>query len=241
MTRAAQEWEARLMRGGNTEKARVAQRFFRTGKGEYGEGDVFLGYTVPEVRALAREAMALSRADLASLLTSVWHEVRMLALVVLTKQAARLKRKSERDDLARWVLEHRAGINNWDLVDISIPILIGGVEPTAVWVRRMKTLLRSPRLWDRRIAMLTTFGWMRQGILDPLWEFAAACLRDPEDLMHKATGWMLREGGKRDLDGLKRFLEVHRLKMPRTMLRYAIERFPEKERQRYLAKTALEE
>ena len=236
MTAIAKRLEARLKRGGNKEKARLAQRFFRTGPGEYGEGDRFLGYTVPETRLLAREAMGLTREDLAALLESPWHEVRLLALIVLTKQASRLKTAPARSELAQWVLAHRAGINNWDLVDVSIPILIGAVEPSAVWIKTMRGLLASPHLWDRRIAMLTTLGWMRQGTLAPVCTFAAECLHDQEDLMHKATGWMLREAGKRDQALLKQFLDRYRLKMPRTMLRYAIERFSPEERRTYLTK-----
>ncbi len=236
MTAIAKRLEARLKRGGNKEKARFAQRFFRTGPGEYGEGDQFLGYTVPEIRLLARDAMTLTREDLAALLESPWHEVRLLALIVLTKQANRLKTLSARAELARWVLAHRAGINNWDLVDVSIPTLIGGVEPNVVWRKAMRDLLASPRLWDRRISILTTLGWMRQGVLAPVFTFAAECLRDQEDLMHKATGWMLREAGKWDETLLRQFLDRYRLKMPRTMLRYAIERFSPEERRTYLTK-----
>lgn len=234
MTIAARHWEERLKQGGDPKRAAAAQRFFRTGKGEYGEGDRFLGYRVPEIRALAREAYSLNRNDIAALLQSPWHEVRFFALVILTKQAARLQAVFDREDLATWVLEHRAGLNNWDLIDVTIPTLVGGVPPTPKWRRSIQKLLDSPNLWDRRIALLTTFGWMRQGHFSSVWEFAAKCLDDREDLIHKASGWMLREAGKRDLDGLKRFLEEYRTRMPRTMLRYAIERFSKDERQRYM-------
>lgn len=238
MTAMARHWEERLVQGGDAARARLAQRFFRTGKGEYGEGDRFLGYTVPEVRRFVRQALDLTRDDLRALLRSPWHEVRQLAILVLTKQAQRLKTDERRNELAQWVLAHRAGFNNWDLIDVSMPTLIGGVAPTKTWRRTIKQLFASTRLWDRRIALLTTFGWMRQGALDPVWEYAALCLDDREDLIQKAAGWMLREAGKRDLDGLRTFLEEYRLRMPRTMLRYAIERFPKLERQRYLVRTS---
>lgn len=234
----ARRWEARLAQGGDAERAQLAQRFFCTGKGEYGEGDRFLGYTVPEVRQFVREALNLTRDDLRVLLRSPWHEVRQLAILVLTKQAQRLKTDKARTELARWVLAHRDGFNNWDLIDVSIPTLVGGVVPSKAWRHVIQQLFASTRLWDRRIALLTTFGWMRQGVLDPVWGYAALCLEDREDLIQKAAGWMLREAGKRDLDGLRTFLEEYRLRMPRTMLRYAIERFPKLERQRYLARTS---
>lgn len=227
--------EQQLVAGKNEAKALIAQRFFRTGKGEYGEGDRFLGYTVPKVRHFARGCRDLSRDEIAQLLDSPWHEVRLLALVVLTEQVRKMKVASEREEAAIWVLAHRQGINNWDLVDVSTPILLGGVPPTLSWQKRYRTLLSSPRLWDRRMGMLATFGWMRQGELVPTFVYAEILLCDKEDLMHKAVGWMLREAGKRDEGALKRFLEVHAARMPRTMLRYAIERLPSPERTKYLA------
>lgn len=226
--------EAHMVAGTREQKALFTQRFFRTGVGEYGEGDQFLGYTVPETRRLAREHRDLTSDELVALLASPWHEVRLLALVVATEQAKRVKTESEREAWAEWTLTNRAGINNWDLVDVSIPVLLGSVSPTAAWQKRYAALLTSERLWDRRMAILATFGWMRQGECAPTFAYAEQLLEDTEDLMHKAVGWMLREAGKRDEPALRAFLKRYTPVMPRAMLRYSIERFSAEERAAYL-------
>ncbi len=231
---SAAAWTKRLLAEGNSVRARHAQRFFRTGPGEYGEGDRFLGITVPGLRYLAREAKTLSREALETLLCSPWHEIRLFALIVLTNQARRLKDPVAQAELAAWLFDRRAAINNWDLVDTSIPVIFGGWTPTPAWRRKMDGLLRSKVLWDRRMAMLATFGWMRLGDLEPCFAYAERLLGDREDLMHKAAGWMLREAGKRDVGRLRAFLDAYAAVMPRTMLRYAIERLPEGERKGYL-------
>ncbi len=233
---SAAAWSKRLQAEGHPIRAQHAQRFFRTGPGEYGEGDRFLGITVPGLRFLAKEAKALSRETLERLLASPWHEIRLFALIILTNQARRLKDPAAQAELAFWLYDRRAAINNWDLVDTSIPVIFGGWVPTAAWKRKMDVLLRSKTLWDRRMAMLATFGWMRLGDLEPCFTYAERLLNDCEDLMHKAAGWMLREAGKRDVARLRMFLDVHAPVMPRTMLRYAIERLPEGERKGYLAR-----
>lgn len=233
-TQRTRTLEARMVAGKHEQKAVFAQRFFRTGVGEYGEGDQFLGYTVPETRRLAREYRDLTPDELVALLASSWHEVRLLALVVATEQAKRVKTLAEREAWAEWTLAHREGINNWDLVDVSIPVLLGSVPPTPAWQIRYAALLTSTRLWDRRMAILATFGWMRQGECAPTFRYAERLLEDTQDLMHKAVGWMLREAGKRDESALRAFLQAHTPVMPRTMLRYAIERFSPDERAAYL-------
>lgn len=233
---SAAGWTKRLLAEGDPTRARHAQRFFRTGPGEYGQGDRFLGITVPGLRFLAREAKALPREALQGLLASPWHEIRLFALIILTNQARRLKDPAAQADLAAWLFDRRAAINNWDLVDTSIPVIFGGWTPTPAWKRKMDTLLRSKTLWDRRMAMLATFGWMRLGDLETCFAYAERLLNDREDLMHKAAGWMLREAGKRDVGRLRAFLDAHAAVMPRTMLRYALEKLPLAERKRYLAK-----
>ncbi len=235
---SAAAWVKRLQAEGHPVRAKHAQRFFRTGPGEYGEGDRFLGITVPGLRFLAKEANALSRDALERLLASPWHEIRLFALIILTNQARRLKDPAAQAELAGWLFDRRAAINNWDLVDTSIPVIFGGWKPTPAWKRKMDALLRSKTLWDRRMAMLATFGWMRLGDLEPCFAYAERLLNDREDLMHKAAGWMLREAGKRDVGRLRALLDTHATVMPRTMLRYAIERLPEGERKGYLQRKA---
>lgn len=236
MTSIALSWEKRLRAEGSPQRSTTAQRFFRTGVGEYGEGDRFIGVTVPRVRELAREAADLDLKTLEALLRSPWHEVRSFALIVITEQAKRLKTEAERMSRARWTLAHRSGINNWDLVDVSIPTLLGGIRPSPAWLQVISTLIPSERLWDRRMAMLATLGWMRQGDLDPCFLFAEKLLFEREDLMQKAVGWMLREAGKRDETRLRRFLDGYAVAMPRTTLRYALERLPSADRAFYMAK-----
>jgi 3-methyladenine DNA glycosylase AlkD len=148
----------------------------------------------------------------------------------------RTKAEKEKLKLARWTLAHREALNNWDLVDVSVPILIGGLPPTPEWTKTVRKLLISKRLWDRRIAMVSTLGWMRQGSLDACFLFAEQLLNDQEDLMHKAVGWMLREAGKRDRARLCLFLDHHAGQMPRTALRYALEHLPPSQRAFYMAR-----
>jgi 3-methyladenine DNA glycosylase AlkD len=215
--------------------AAVLQRFFKTGPGEYGEGDVFLGVRVPAIRRIVRA----HRADaglpaIRGLLASLYHEARLLGLLLLVE---RFRRGSARERVAifRLYLASTDRINNWDLVDLSAEHIVGG----GLRERRDRSLLdrlaRSASLWERRIAVLATFHFIRRGEFDDTLRLARRLLADPHDLMHKAVGWMLREVGKRDAPRLRAFLDRHAAVMPRTMLRYAIERFPEAERRRYLA------
>lgn len=233
---SAHTWEARLKAAGSSEKAQANAWFFKTGPGEYGEGDRFLGLTVPQVRLFAREAKDLSLEDLENLLTSSWHEVRLFALIVLTNRAKRLKTDEERIALARWVFARRSGINNWDLVDTSIPTLFGGWKPNVLWKETITKLLRASFLWDRRMAILTTFGWMKLDDLDACFEYAQIAFRDTHDLMHKAVGWMLRETEKRDPQRMRAFVKKHAQEMPRTTLRYAIEHWSQSDRARVMGK-----
>jgi 3-methyladenine DNA glycosylase AlkD len=214
-------------------RAASVARFFRTGPGAYGEGDVFLGVTMPQVRAVARAHRDLPLAALAGLLASKLHEERMLAVVVLADRAARAE-PSEADALARFYVKHLDGINNWDLVDVSAPHVLGPyfLDRSRAPLHR---LARSPSVWRRRVAILTTQHFIRQGEVAETMRIARLLLRDEHDLIHKAVGWMLREAGKRDPAALDRFLATHAARMPRTMLRYAIERLPAEQRERWMA------
>jgi 3-methyladenine DNA glycosylase AlkD len=211
--------------------AAARQRFFKTGPGDYAEGDRFLGVCVPAVRKLVRHADGLSAEGVRALVEGSFHEERLLGLLLWVRRFERgdafLRRTIHRDYLAR-----TAWINNWDLVDASAPQLVGG------WLldhpaerKTLARLARSRLLWERRIAMLATFAFIRAGDVSVTFEVAGWLVHDSQDLMHKAVGWMLREAGKRDEDALRRFLTTHAATMPRTALRSAIERLVPQERQ----------
>ena len=221
-----------LRAAGDPEDALFLQRFFKTGPGGYAEGDVFIGVRVPVVRRLARQADPLPLADILRLLASRIHEERLLALVVMNRRFERGDEAVRREVYDAY-LAHRDCINNWDLVDVSAPNIPGAWlldHPRGI----LDTLVESPVLWDRRIAVLATFTLLRAGQFDDTVRLCTRLLNDPEDLMHKACGWMLRECGKRDLAVLRTFLRAHSASMPRTMLRYAIEKLPPEERRGWL-------
>lgn len=213
------------------EKAKVLQRFFKTGPGEYGEGDVFLGIVVPELRKLAKAYVSLDFSDLTRLLQSPIHEERMLSLLILIQKYQ--KNADDRAFCYQFYVSHKIHINNWDLVDVSAPSIVGHY----LFDRDSSILLRfakSRHLWTKRIAMVSTFHFIREHEFDNTLKIAELLLYDQHDLIHKAVGWMLREIGKRDILIEKQFLDQYYTVMPRTMLRYAIEKFDEKERLHYL-------
>ena len=212
-----------------------SQRFFKTGPGQYGEGDKFLGLTVPEMRSLVRKYRELDDASALELLDSSWHEERLVALILLVEGYGRGD-VSRRARIHRAYLANTRHINNWDLVDASAGDIVGG-HLGAGNIALLERLARSDNLWERRIAIVSTFHFIKRNEFRPTLKIAALLLRDPQDLIHKATGWMLREVGKRDRTALDRFLKKHYRRMPRTMLRYAIERHPERIRKQYLAGT----
>jgi 3-methyladenine DNA glycosylase AlkD len=229
----ARQARVRLREHADPEDARFLQRYFKTGKGEYGEGDQFIGVRVPVLRALARELRGLSIADATKLLRSAVHEERLLALLLLA-DAYGTGDATQQAAIYRLYLDHTRFINNWDLVDGSAPLIVGRHLET----RNRRVLLRLARsrlLWERRIAMVATFYFIKQRDFADAIAIATLLLDDEHDLMHKAVGWMLREVGKRDEATLRAFLDAHGPRMPRTTLRYAIERFPEDARQRYLS------
>jgi 3-methyladenine DNA glycosylase AlkD len=214
------------------EVAAHAQRFFKTGPGEYGEGDRFLGVRVPQLRTLARAHRTLPLEAVVEHLRSPWHEERLLALLLLVEQHRRGD-AAARERIHRTYLEHARFVDNWDLVDTSAPQLVGAhVDPRAPEL--LEQLAASTSVWERRIAVLATLHWIRQGEVAAALRIAERLLADPHDLIHKAVGWMVREVGKRDPQRFEAFLIERYRRMPRTMLRYAIERLPEARRQAYL-------
>ena len=209
-------------------------RYFKAGTGEYGEGDKFLGLRVPDVRLAVRLYKAATLATAAKLLKSEYHEIRLFALLLLVSRFTR-GGDTERNKIFQLYLSNTRRINNWDLVDSSAPYIVGGYLSD-----KDKSLLyrlaASNSLWERRIAVLATFWFIRDKQFDDALHIAKLMLNDPEDLIHKATGWMLREIGKRDPATEIAFLDDHCDQMPRTMLRYAIEKFSAAKRKKYLKK-----
>lgn len=219
---------------GTAEKAKSSAWFFKTGPGEYGEGDIFIGLTVPEQRRVAARYSWLSLQDLESLLHSREHEFRLTALLILVQQYKKGDEKTKKK-IHTLYLKNTQWVNNWDLVDGSAEYLVGDFVRTTKNTTLLKKLALSRSLWERRISIVATFAYLKAG--DPTKTFAIAetLLTDTHDLIHKATGWLLREAGKRcGEDCEKNFLQKHYKKMPRTMLRYAIERFSPALRARYL-------
>ncbi len=226
---------AELQELANPERAVHSLRFFKTGPGQYGEGDKFLGLTVPMMRGLVRKYRELDDASALSLLESSWHEERLIALLLLVQGYDRGD-ESRRDRIHRAYLSSTRQINNWDLVDVSAEYIIGqhlGTGDSGL----LEQLARSGNMWERRIAIVSTFHFIKRNEFGPTLKIAALLRRDSHDLIHKAVGWMLREVGKRDRKTLDGFLAKHYQQMPRTMLRYAIERHPERVRKQYLAGT----
>ena len=223
---------ARLESMADAEHARFVAGYFRTGPGEYGEGDQFLGIRIPALRALVREYRGVSLDQTAKLMRSPWHEARLLALLLLA-DAYRRADADGREAIYRLYLDNTRYVNNWDLVDSSAPQIVGAhLEERDRGV--LEELARSQSLWERRIAILATQHFIRQGDFGSTLRIAEMLVDDGHDLIHKAVGWMLREVGNRDRAVTESFLRRHHRTMPRTMLRYAIERFPPDLRQRYM-------
>jgi 3-methyladenine DNA glycosylase AlkD len=215
--------------------AQQSQRFFKTGKGEYGEGDVFLGIRVPELRKLVKQYRDMSLKDVSRLLKSRFHEERLLALLMLVSLFETASPEDEKKIYGLY-LDHTAYINSWDLVDLSAGQIVGAYLRDGD-KKPLYTLARSKDLWERRIAIIATFHFIKNHEFDDTLRLSEILINDREDLIHKAVGWMLREVGKRDMKIEEAFLKIHYRKMPRTMLRYAIEKFPEETRQAYLRGT----
>ncbi len=216
----------------NPAQAIILQRFFKTEKGDYGEGDIFYGIKVPEQRKIAKQFKDLSLDELKTLLTSKIHEERLIAAFILVDKFKTGDEKKKKI-IFNFYLKNRKGINNWDLVDLSAPKIVG-----TYLIDKEKDLLykfaRSEDLWEKRISIISTQTFIREHFFEDTLNISKILLNDKHDLIHKAVGWMLREVGNRDLETEEEFLKKHYKIMPRTMLRYAIEKFPEKKRKGYL-------
>jgi len=221
-----------LLQLANEQIAEHSQRFFKTGKGEYGEGDIFLGIRVPLLRRLVKKYGGISIAEVRKLLHSKFHEERLLAVLMLV-QLFKSADESVQKQVYDLYLENTEFINNWDIVDISASNIVGAhlYEKDKA---PLYDLVQSKNLWERRIAIIATFYFIRQNEFDDTLKLAEILLNDKEDLIHKAVGWMLREVGKREIELEEEFLQEHYKIMPRTMLRYAIEKFTETSRKMYL-------
>lgn len=233
-TQKAEEVVRAIKRKADSDRSVILQRFFKTGKGDYAEGDVFLGLTVPESRNIAKDFRSISLTEVHKLLRSKIHEVRLVALVILVMQYTKSD-QINRKKIFNLYLSQTDHINNWDLVDLSAPHIIG----THVLKGDRKvlyTLALSSNIWERRIAVVATYALIRSGEYADTLAIAKLLIEDKHDLIHKAVGWMLREVGKRDVKMLTAFLDDNCLDLPRTTLRYAIERFPHHKRLKYLRK-----
>lgn len=217
-------------------KAKECARFFKTGPGQYGDGDLFWGLTVPEQRQIAKQYLNLPLQEIQILLNNKIHEQRLTALHILVYQFVKTDEKT-RKKIYHFYLKNTKRINNWDLVDTSARDIIGEYLITRPLERKiLYHLVKSKNLWERRIAIIASFAFIRQNDFADTLKLSELLLSDKEDLMHKAVGWMLREVGKRDITILTMFLQKHKTQMPRTTLRYAIEHFPPEIRKSYLAK-----
>lgn len=229
--------QSRLRKFADKKNAEVAQRYFKTGAGEYGEGDKFLGIRVPVLRKLAREYQTITVKESEQLLKSPIHEGRMLALLILIRICSG-GGESVKKEVYELYLNNTKFINNWDLVDVSAEHIVGDFLLDKA-KSPLYLLAKSENLWEQRISIVSTFCFIRQGQYSETLKIAKMLLHDKHDLIHKAVGWMLREVGKRNLTTEEEFLKEHYKKMPRTMLRYAVEKFPEPKRQRYLKQSLL--
>jgi 3-methyladenine DNA glycosylase AlkD len=226
-----------LKKASNKEHAKILQRFFKTGPGEYGEGDVFIGIKVPPLRQIAKENLDLSFDKVQELFQSEIHEERLVALMILV---LRYKKEDEktREKIFKIYLKNTNRINNWDLVDLSAGEIVG-----AYLFDKEKDILfklvKSKLLWERRISVIASFYFIKNNSFETTLKLSEQLLNDKHDLIHKAVGWMLREIGKRNMEVEEEFLRKYYKTMPRTMLRYAIEKFPEEKRLAYLKGTIL--
>jgi 3-methyladenine DNA glycosylase AlkD len=230
--KAADDVRKELKSMADPDKAAILQRFFKTGLGQYGEGDIFIGVMVPQSRQVAKKFSQLPLGEVRTLLYSCIHEERLVALLILARRYSSASSSREKEEIVKFYLDHIKQVNNWDLVDLSAPNILGA-ELVYRDRRLLYRLAGSENVWERRIAILATHHFIRNGDFSDTLKIAEMLLHDRHDLIHKAAGWMLREVGKRDAAAEETFLEKHYSVMPRTMLRYAIERLPESKRRRY--------
>ena len=225
-----------LKKRSNKSQAVLAQRFFKTAKGEYGYGDVFIGVKVPVIRQIARKYQQLSLVEIERLTSSKLHEVRLCGLVIITMQYKRAKGEIEQRRLFEFYLKQikKGRVNNWDLVDVTAPIMGEYLIPKSDSMQLLKKLAKSKDLWQRRSAILFTFAYIRKRELKPTITIVKMLINDKHDLIQKASGWALREVGKKNVSLLRNFLKENSPKMGRTSLRYAIEKLPKAERKKWL-------
>ncbi len=236
MTVTARDVVATIEKKANRRVAEVLRRFFKTGPGQYGEGDIFCGLTVPECRLIAKQFGELPHDEIGKLLLSLIHEYRLIALLILVHQFEQGS-EAEQKNIFHFYLSATNCINNWDLVDLSAYKIVGAHLLKHPKEKSILTkLARSRVVWERRIAIVSTFAFIRAGKFADTLRLAKLLMGDLHDLMHKAVGWMLREVGKRDTSALTAFLNTHISRLPRTTLRYAIERYPEAKRKTFLLK-----
>ena len=221
-----------LQKVSDLEQAKILQRFFKTGKGEYGEGDIFLGIKVPIQRQVAKNYSGLSLSKIQKLLESKIHEYRLTGLIILEDKYKKAK-PEEKENIFDFYLKNTKNINNWDLVDLSAPKIVGNFLLDKDR-KILYKLVQSKNLWEKRIAILSTYAFIKNQEFEDTLAISELLLKDSHDLIHKAVGWMLREVGKRNLEAEENFLKYHYKNMPRTMLRYAIEKFEESKRKKYL-------
>lgn len=219
----------------NKKKDEILSKFFKTGKGQYGEGDIFWGLTVPVSRKIAMKYKDLSVSEINLLLKHKVHEVRLIGLMILVWKYKHSSKK-EQEKIVKFYLKNTKYINNWDLVDLSSHYILGDYLINQKEKTILLKLAKSKNLWEQRIAIVSTYALIRKGELDFTFKISKMFLGHDHDLIHKASGWMLREAGKKDEKALKKFLDENISKMPRTMLRYAIEKFPQNVRLEYLKK-----
>lgn len=229
--------QVELRNKSSKKRAKVNMWFFKTGPGEYGEGDEFIGVAVPDIRKIARKHQNCTYAEVKHLLYSKIHEDRLLGLLILVIKYNQVKDLSDKYKVVKFYLKHKLQINNWDLVDVSVYKILGDYCLKTNNPNMIKKLLVSSRHWDRRMAIVSTLSYIKAKRVNVAFDFAKKLLSDQEDLMHKATGWMLREAGKVNVTGLRAFIAKYGKKMPRTMLRYAIERCSKSERKKILQAT----
>lgn len=221
--------KSEIRKHANKEKSLIYQRFFKTGKGQYGEGDKFLGLSVPESRKIAEQFLDIGFAEIKEYLNSEWHEERLIALLILVENYKKNKDKR----IVDFYLNNLEAVNNWDLVDLTADKILGHFLFDKD-KKLLYELAKSDKLWERRVAIISTFYFIKNNNFDDALNISKLLLSDKEDLIHKAVGWMLREIGKKDINVLKGFLRENYNNLPRTTLRYAIERFPENERKEWL-------
>ncbi len=219
----------------NKNRAKASAWYFKTGKSQYGEGDKFMGISCPEMRNIAKKYVNISLKEVEHLLKSKWHEQHQIGLFILTYKYKKTNQKTK-EEIVDFYLKNTKYINNWDLVDLSAPKILGDFLSDKKNKKILLKLARSKNLWEQRIAIISTFAFIRRGDIKWSIKIAKMFLSHKHDLIHKATGWMLREVGKKDMKTLCKFLDSNLSEMPRTMLRYAIEKFPEKIRKGYLKK-----